>query len=120
MTKSRAQIAYESWISNPKMDTASLSELVAIADDRQEIEDRFYQDLQFGTAGLRGIMGAGSNRMNRYTVARAAQGFALHLKAQGPEACQKGIAISYDSRNRSSEFAQLAAAVFVRDRKSVV
>jgi phosphoglucomutase len=119
MTKSRAQIAYESWISNPKMDTASLSELVSIADDRQEIEDRFYQDLQFGTAGLRGIMGAGSNRMNRYTVARAAQGFALHLKAQGPEACQKGIAISYDSRNRSSEFARLAAAVFVSNGLAV-
>ncbi len=76
MAKSRAQIAYESWINNAKLDAETLAELVAIADDEVEIEDRFYQDLQFGTAGLRGIMGAGTNRMNRYTVARAAEGFA--------------------------------------------
>lgn len=119
MTKSRAQIAYESWLSNPKMDPDTLAELVAIADSQEEIEDRFYQDLQFGTAGLRGIMGAGTNRMNSYTVARAAQGFALYLKSQGEEACQRGIAISYDSRNRSKEFAQLAASIFVSNGLAV-
>ncbi len=113
MSKTRAQSSYENWISNPKMDEATLSELVAIADDQEEIEDRFYQDLQFGTAGLRGIMGAGSNRMNRYTVARAAEGFVLHLKSLGAETCRKGVAISYDSRNRSREFAELAASVFI-------
>ncbi len=113
MSKTRAQTSYENWISNPKMDEVTLSELVAIADDREEIEDRFYQELQFGTAGLRGIMGAGTNRMNRYTVARAAEGFALHLRSLGGEACRRGIAISYDSRNRSREFAELAASVFI-------
>lgn len=119
MSKSPAQIAYERWISNPQMDAATLSELVSIADDREEIEDRFYQELQFGTAGLRGIMGAGSNRMNRYTVARAAEGFARHLKSQGEEAMRRGIAISYDSRNRSREFAELAASVFITNGLAV-
>lgn len=113
MAKTHAQMAYESWINNPKLDASTLSELVLIADDASEIEDRFYQELQFGTAGLRGIMGAGTNRMNRYTVARAAQGFALHLKNRGEDAVTKGIAISYDSRNRSREFAELAASVFI-------
>ena len=103
MSKSRAQTTYESWLSNPKMDAETLSELVSIADKPEEIEDRFYQELQFGTAGLRGIMGAGSNRMNPYTVARAAEGFALYLASLGEEACRQGIAISYDSRNRSRE-----------------
>ncbi|NLB51073.1 MAG: phospho-sugar mutase [Clostridiaceae bacterium] len=112
MSKSRAQTTYESWLSNPKMDAETLSELVSIADKPEEIEDRFYQELQFGTAGLRGIMGAGSNRMNPYTVARAAEGFALYLASLGEEACRQGIAISYDSRNRSREFAELAASVF--------
>ncbi|HPX92876.1 MAG TPA: phospho-sugar mutase [Bacillota bacterium] len=113
MPKTPAQIAYEGWISNPKMDTATLAELVAIADHPEEIEDRFYQDLQFGTAGLRGIMGAGTNRMNPYTVARAAEGFALYIESLGEEACRRGIAISYDSRNRSREFAELAASIFI-------
>lgn len=113
MAISRAQTVYESWLANPSLDADTLAELVAIADDTIEIEDRFYQDLQFGTAGLRGVMGAGTNRMNRYTVARAAEGFALHLKSLGREACERGIAISYDSRNRSREFAELSAAVFI-------
>ena len=113
MPKTRAQTAYESWISNPKIDAATLSELVAIADDPEEIEDRFYQDLQFGTAGLRGILAAGTNRMNSYTLIRAAQGFALYIRDLGQEACRRGIAISYDSRNRSREFAELAASVFI-------
>ncbi|NLA70840.1 MAG: phospho-sugar mutase [Clostridiaceae bacterium] len=119
MKKTRAQIVYESWLANPKMDTSTLSELVSIADQTEEIEDRFYQELQFGTAGLRGIMGAGSNRMNRYTVARAAWGFAQYLKSLGEEACRKGIAISYDSRNRSREFAELAACVFITNGLTV-
>jgi len=72
MSVSRAQSVYQSWLDNPALDAETLAELVAVADDLTEIEDRFYQDLQFGTAGLRGIMGAGTNRMNRYTVARAA------------------------------------------------
>ncbi len=113
MPKTRAQIVYESWISNPKIDADTLSELVSIADDPQEIEDRFYQDLQFGTAGLRGILGAGSNRMNAYSLIRAAEGFALHIQGLGEEACRRGIAISYDSRNRSREFAELSASVFI-------
>lgn len=113
MTPTRAQTVYQRWLDDPKMDEATLAELVAIADDSEEIEDRFYQDLQFGTAGLRGVMGAGSNRMNIYTVGRAAQGFADYLKAQGEDACRRGIAISHDSRHRSDEFARLVAAIFV-------
>ncbi|NLC40887.1 MAG: phospho-sugar mutase, partial [Clostridiaceae bacterium] len=101
------------WTENPAFDDATRDELKAIAGDKVQIEDRFYQDLQFGTAGLRGIMGAGSNRMNVYTVARAAAGFAESIKQQGEEAAGRGVAVSYDSRNNSRLFAELAARIFV-------
>lgn len=113
MSDSTAQKRYLDWIENPGFDEVTRSELKAIAGDKAEIEDRFYQDLQFGTAGLRGIMGAGSNRMNIYTVARAAAGFAESIKKQGEDAARKGVAISYDSRNNSSMFAEIAAQIFV-------
>lgn len=79
--------------------------------DEKELEDRFYKDLEFGTAGLRGIMGAGSNRMNGYTVARATKGFADYLKSLYPGDLSRGIVIGYDSRNHSREFAEEAAHV---------
>lgn len=110
---SRAQDTYQRWMKHPALDEATKKELAAIQGDRIEIEDRFYQDLQFGTAGLRGIMGAGTNRMNRYTVARAAEGFAKSLIKQDKEGAARGIAISYDPRNRSREFAELTACIFV-------
>ena len=73
--------------------------------DEKEIEDRFYKDLEFGTAGLRGIMGAGSNRMNSRTVGRATQGLADYLKNKYPGETERGVVIAYDSRNHSREFA---------------
>ena len=112
---SRAQDVYQRWLNHPALDEATREELKAIQGDRVEIEDRFYQDLQFGTAGLRGIMGAGTNRMNRYTVARAAEGFAKSLIKQDKEGAARGIAISYDPRNRSREFAELVASIFVNN-----
>ena len=113
MSESTAQRRYREWTENQAYDENTRNELKAIATNTVEIEDRFYQDLQFGTAGLRGIMGAGSNRMNVYTVARAAAGFAESIKKQGEDAVRRGVAISYDSRNNSRVFAELAARIFV-------
>ena len=98
---------YEEWLSNPYFDEATKTELRAIADDDNEIKERFYMDLEFGTAGLRGIIGAGINRMNIYVVRRATQGLANYIIKQG--GASKGVAIAYDSRRMSPEFADEAA-----------
>lgn len=98
---------YEEWLSNPYFDEATKAELRAIADDDNEIKERFYMDLEFGTAGLRGIIGAGINRMNIYVVRRATQGLANYIIKQG--GASKGVAIAYDSRRMSPEFADEAA-----------
>ncbi|MGI6298285.1 MAG: phospho-sugar mutase [Saccharofermentanales bacterium] len=103
---------YQLWISDPAFDEKTRRELLEIRDDANEIEDRFYKNLEFGTAGLRGILGAGTNRMNFYTVARATEGFARHLDTLGNALKQRGIVISYDSRLYSKEFAQLSAQIF--------
>jgi phosphoglucomutase len=108
-----AQERYERWLDDPAFDAATRAELLAIRDNPAEIVDRFYMDLAFGTAGLRGILGAGTNRMNRYTVARAAAGFASYLAGLGEERQQRGIVISYDSRRFSREFAWQTAQIFV-------
>ncbi len=98
---------YEEWLSNPDFDEATKAELKAIGNDENEIRERFYTELEFGTAGLRGIIGAGTNRMNKYVVQKATQGLANYiLKAGGRE---KGVAIAYDSRHMSPEFADFAA-----------
>ena len=98
---------YEEWLSNPYFDEATKEELRGIAADDNEIKERFYRELEFGTAGLRGIIGAGTNRMNVYTVRKATQGLANYiLKNNGQE---KGVAIAYDSRRMSPEFADVAA-----------
>lgn len=99
---------YEEWMS--WADEETKQELLQVTDEK-ELEDRFYQDLEFGTAGLRGIMGAGSNRMNRYTVAKATQGLANYLKATAGDALSRGVVIAYDTRNHSAEFAEEAARV---------
>ena len=91
--------AYESWLSNPYFDEDTKEELRSIANDEKEIEDRFYMDLEFGTAGLRGVIGAGTNRMNVYTVRKATQGLANYIIKVGAQA--KGVAIAYDSRRMS-------------------
>lgn len=98
---------YEEWLSNPCFDEETKAELKAISDDENEIKERFYQELEFGTAGLRGIIGAGINRMNVYTVRKATQGLANYILKVG--GASKGVAIAYDSRRMSPEFADVAA-----------
>ncbi|MFP3155369.1 phospho-sugar mutase [Lachnospiraceae bacterium ZAX-1] len=102
-----ARQKYEVWCSDDCFDAATKEELRSIAEDAQEIEDRFYKDLEFGTGGMRGVIGAGTNRMNIYTVRKATQGLANYIIKEGGE--EKGIAIAYDSRNMSPEFAQETA-----------
>lgn len=98
---------YSQWLENPYFDEAVKAELKQIENDENEIKERFYMDLEFGTAGLRGIIGAGTNRMNIYVVRRATQGLANYILKVGKEA--QGVAIAYDSRHMSPEFAQEAA-----------
>ena len=98
---------YQEWLSNPYFDEATKAELRAIEGDENEIKERFYMDLEFGTAGLRGVIGAGINRMNIYVVRRATQGLANYIIKQGGS--DKGVAIAYDSRHMSPEFAMEAA-----------
>ncbi len=98
---------YDFWLSDAYFDEATKQELRDIADNESEIEDRFYKDLEFGTGGLRGVIGAGTNRMNIYTVRKATQGLANYILKQGGQ--EKGVAIAYDSRNMSPEFADEAA-----------
>ncbi len=98
---------YESWLSNPYFDDATKAELKGIANDEKEIEERFYTELEFGTAGLRGVIGAGTNRMNIYTVRKATQGLANYICNVNGQ--KKGVAIAYDSRRMSPEFADEAA-----------
>lgn len=98
---------YDFWLNNPYFDEATKEELRSISSDEKEIEDRFYKELEFGTGGLRGVIGAGMNRMNVYTVRKATQGLANFILKQGTQ--DKGVAIAYDSRRMSPEFADVAA-----------
>ena len=98
---------YAKWMESSLLDGKSREELASIKDDRTEIEERFYRELEFGTAGLRGIIGAGTNRMNRYTVRKATQGLANYIIAMG--AADKGVVIAFDSRHMSPEFAEESA-----------
>ncbi len=98
---------YEEWLRNPYFDTDTNLELESIKYNEKEIEDRFYKDLKFGTAGLRGIIGAGTNRINKYVVRRATQGLANYIMIQGKE--DQGVAIAFDSRRMSPQFAKEAA-----------
>ncbi len=100
---------YNEWLENPDIDNETKEELIKIKDNLEEIEDRFYKDLEFGTAGLRGIVGNGTNRMNKYTVGKATQGLANYIvKNNGQD---RGVAIAYDCRNMSEEFSKLAALI---------
>ena len=109
-----AKERYNLWVNDARLDEESRQELTAIAGDEKQIEDRFYKDLEFGTGGLRGILGAGTNRMNVYTVRRAAAGLGDQLIAEGADACQKGVAIAHDSRRFSREFAEDSARVLAK------
>jgi len=100
---------YNKWMTDPAFDEETRKELMAIKDDEKEIEDRFYRDLEFGTGGLRGIIGAGTNRMNKYTVGRATQGLANYILRKNID--NPSVVIAYDSRRYSREFAMQAARV---------
>lgn len=102
--------SYNEWINNPYFDDETKKELLSIKNDQKEIEDRFYKDLEFGTGGLRGVIGAGTNRINDYTVRRATFGLANYiLQNCGDEGKSKGVVIAYDSRHKSAEFCLEAA-----------
>ncbi len=103
----RVQEQLQYWLNDPYFDRATKEELRAIEGDEKEVEDRFYKDLAFGTGGLRGVIGAGTNRMNIYTVRKATQGLANYINKNGDP--KKGVAISYDSRRMSPEFAKETA-----------
>ena len=96
---------YEQWLRDFADDPDTIRELEAIRDDEKEIEDRFYTELSFGTAGMRGVLGAGMNRMNKYNVRRATKGLAGYL-LENPENAKRGVVIAYDSRRCSAEFAK--------------
>ena len=98
---------YKQWCDNEYFDESTRAELKSIAGDEAEIEDRFYKDLEFGTGGLRGVIGNGTNRMNIYTVRKATQGLANFIIKE--KAADRGVAIAYDSRRMSPEFANEAA-----------
>ena len=98
---------YEEWLNNPVIDAESKKELLSIRENEAEIEDRFYKDLEFGTAGLRGVIGIGTNRMNKYTVTKATQGLANYIIKNCGQ--KKGVAIAYDSRIMSKEFSEETA-----------
>ena len=101
---------YEQWLKDFAGDEETIRELEAIRDDEKEMEDRFYTELSFGTAGMRGVLGAGMNRMNKYNVRRATKGLAGYL-LEKPEEAKRGVVIAYDSRRCSAEFAKDTALV---------
>ncbi len=103
------QEKYEEWCNNPIFDEETKAELEKMKDNEAEKEDSFYKDLEFGTAGLRGVVGIGTNRMNKYTVGKASQGLAKYIVKMGGQ--ERGVAIAYDSRHMSTEFSELAALI---------
>ena len=100
---------YNEWCHNPNFDEETKKELLEIEGNEEEIKDRFYKDLEFGTGGLRGVIGIGTNRMNKYTVGKATQGLANYIIKKGVQ--EKGVAISYDSRHMSKEFSEQTALI---------
>ncbi len=108
------QALYKAWRKDFADDPATMRELTAIRNNPDEIEDRFYTDLSFGTAGMRGVLGAGTNRMNKYTVRRAAAGMADYLLEQDAAAATRGVVIAYDSRRMSPEFAEETALMIAQ------
>lgn len=105
------QAIYAEWLKELDEEDPLRKELIAIKDDDKEIQDRFFQDLSFGTAGLRGKVGAGTNRMNRYTVGKATQGIARYITRLGKKAMAQGVVIAHDPRHFSKEFSELTAGI---------
>ena len=102
---------YWHWINSADIDEATKAELLAIKDDDKEIKERFFCEIEFGTAGMRGVLGAGLNRMNKYMVRRATEGYARYIKENGDDACKRGVVIAHDNRRFSVEFSRETAAV---------
>ena len=102
---------YEAWLHSPKVDAETKNEIRSILDDENKLRHRFGSYLKFGTAGLRAKMGAGTNRMNVYTVAHVTEGVARLIKSLGETAMTRGVVIAHDNRNNSSLFARRAAEV---------
>ncbi|HHU69520.1 MAG TPA: phospho-sugar mutase [Thermoanaerobacterales bacterium] len=109
--ESKAFENYKAWLEEPYIDEETKKELKLIKHDKREIEDRFYKELEFGTAGIRGIIGAGTNRINKYIVRKTTQGLADYIKSKSEDAKARGVVIAYDSRRMSREFAEEAASV---------
>ena len=105
----KANDIYLYCINNSDLETSS--ELKGLDNNKEEIYDRFYKNLEFGTGGMRGLLGAGCNRINRYTIAKATKGYAECIKSCGENACKKGIAIAYDNRRQSKLLAEVTAGV---------
>ena len=110
---------YEKWLNSPSINEETRQELLSIKDNEKEIEDRFYKELEFGTAGMRGILGAGTNRMNIYNVRRATMGVAKRVLDLGKGAQNAGVLIGYDTRNYSKIFAEETAKVLVANKIKV-
>lgn len=102
---------YKTWCENENIDAATRAELLAIADDDKEIKERFYFDLAFGTGGLRGVIGAGTNRINKYIIRKTTQGYANYIKSCGRSAMDRGVVIAHDNRRLSIEFSEETAGV---------
>ncbi|MBE6535233.1 MAG: phospho-sugar mutase [Ruminococcaceae bacterium] len=103
---------YKHWLESADIDAATRKELEEMSDNDEEIKERFYREIEFGTAGLRGVLGAGINRMNKYLVRKTTQGYAEYIKSVGADACQRGIVIAHDNRRFSVEFCKETAGVF--------
>ncbi len=106
---------YNEWLASPVVDEASKAELLSIANDEKEIEERFYRGLEFGTAGMRGVIGAGTNKINIYNVRQASYGVSVYVNNNGKAAAEKGVLIGYDTRNFSREFAEETAKVLAHE-----
>lgn len=111
LMESKTLKSYESWLNEPYFDEDTKKELNSIKGDEKEIGDRFYKELEFGTAGLRGVIGAGTNRINKYIVRKTTQGLADYIKTKGEEGKSRGVVIAYDPRRMSREFSEEAALV---------
>ncbi|MBR1867402.1 MAG: phospho-sugar mutase [Clostridia bacterium] len=109
------KVLYDNWLASPFLNDEGIEELKSIKDDEKQIEYSFGAELEFGTAGMRGIIGYGTNKMNVYTVRRATQGLAEYIKSKGLAAMRRGVAISFDTRNKSEIFAKTAAGVLLRN-----
>ena len=105
---------YRKWLASDMLTEREKNELLAVENDTKEVEDRFYRDLEFGTAGMRGVLGTGTNRINIYNVRQASYGVGVYVNNEGKEAAERGVLIGYDTRIMSREFAEETAKVLAK------